>query len=115
LHILIRKFPAARSQFSPSYNRRHTAKSFRFGISQRSASGSRFDHADSITNPAAHEMEIDIRLAARACSKFATLRFRVAEIAELALTQAQPPRGETCSTPWLTLSSDTLDRLKAGR
>jgi hypothetical protein len=47
-----------------------------------------FDHADSITNPAAHEMEIDIRLAAQVCSNLATLRFRVAEIAEAALTQA---------------------------
>ena len=33
-------------------------------------------------------MEIDVRLAARATSNFATLRFRVAEIADLALTQA---------------------------
>ena len=46
-----------------------------------------YDHGDSITNVAAHQMEIDIRLAARACSKFASLRFRVAEIAEMALTQ----------------------------
>jgi hypothetical protein len=33
-------------------------------------------------------MEVDCRLAARALSNFATLRFRVAEIAEAALTQA---------------------------
>lgn len=33
----------------------------------------------------AHEMELDIRLAARVCSNLVTLRFRVAEIAELAL------------------------------
>jgi hypothetical protein len=46
-----------------------------------------FDHADSITNVARHDMEVDVRLAARACSNFATLRFRVAEIAEEALTQ----------------------------
>jgi hypothetical protein len=39
-----------------------------------------FDHADSITNVAAHEMEVDIRSAA-------TLRFRVAEIAEATLMQ----------------------------
>jgi hypothetical protein len=32
-------------------------------------------------------MEQDIRLSARVCSNFATLRFRVAEIAEAALTQ----------------------------
>ena len=47
-----------------------------------------FDHADSITNIAAHQMELDIRLAARAISNFATLRFRIAEIADRALTQA---------------------------
>jgi hypothetical protein len=47
-----------------------------------------FDHADSITNVARHDMEIDCRLAARALSNMATLRFRVAEIAEMALTQA---------------------------
>jgi hypothetical protein len=46
-----------------------------------------FDHADSITNVAAHEMEVDIRSAARVCSNLATLRFRIAEIAEAALTQ----------------------------
>jgi hypothetical protein len=46
-----------------------------------------YDHGDSITNVAAHQMEIDIRLAARALSNFATLRFRIAEIAEQALTQ----------------------------
>jgi hypothetical protein len=32
-----------------------------------------FDHADSIENITAHEMEKDIRLAARVCSNFATL------------------------------------------
>jgi hypothetical protein len=37
---------------------------------------------------AAHEMEQDLRVAGRVCSRFATLRFRVAEIAEEALTQA---------------------------
>jgi hypothetical protein len=46
-----------------------------------------YDHADSITNVARHEMEVDIRLAARACSNLASLRFRVAEIAEAALAQ----------------------------
>jgi hypothetical protein len=46
-----------------------------------------FDHTDSITNVAAHQTEIDIRMAARAISNFATLRFRVAEIAEAALAQ----------------------------
>jgi hypothetical protein len=46
-----------------------------------------FDHADSITNVAAHEMELDFRLAARVCSDLATLRFRIMEIAEAPLTQ----------------------------
>jgi hypothetical protein len=46
-----------------------------------------FDHADSIINVAAREMEIDIRLAARTCDKLAGLRFRVAEIAALAPQQ----------------------------
>jgi hypothetical protein len=43
-----------------------------------------FDHADSITNVAAHEMARDIRLTAKACDKLAGLRFRVAEIAAVA-------------------------------
>jgi hypothetical protein len=60
-----------------------------FNIETLNALGARlYDHADSITNVAAHEMEIDIRLAARVCSNLATLRFRVAEIAEAALTHA---------------------------
>ncbi len=46
-----------------------------------------FDHADSITNPARHDMEVDCRLAARGLSNFATLRFCIGEIAEAALTQ----------------------------
>jgi hypothetical protein len=33
-------------------------------------------------------MELDIRLAARACSNFAILRFRIAEIGKIALTHA---------------------------
>jgi hypothetical protein len=48
------------------------------------------DHADSITNVAAHEMELDLRIAARALALFATLQFRVSEIAEMALSQAGP-------------------------
>jgi hypothetical protein len=59
-----------------------------FNVETLNALGARlYDHADSITNVAAHEMEIDIRLAARVCSSFASLRFRVMEIAEAALTQ----------------------------
>jgi hypothetical protein len=58
-----------------------------FTIEALSALAARlFDHAESITNPARHDMEVDCRLAARALSNFATLRFRVGEIAE-ALTQ----------------------------
>jgi hypothetical protein len=48
------------------------------------------DHADSIVNVAAHEMEMDVRQAARAFALFATLKFRIAEIAEVALSQAGP-------------------------
>jgi hypothetical protein len=61
----------------------------RFDIETLNALGARpFDHADSIVNVAAHEMEMDIRQAARALALFATLKFRIAEIAEMALTQA---------------------------
>ena len=52
-----------------------------------------YDHGDSITNVARHDMEVDIRLAARVCSNMATLRFRVAEIAEHPLTHASIRRG----------------------
>jgi hypothetical protein len=62
-----------------------------FNIEALNALGARlYDHADSITNVAAHEMEVDIRLAASVCSNVATLRFRVAEIAEAELTQPGP-------------------------
>jgi hypothetical protein len=38
-----------------------------FNMETLNALGARlFDHADSITNPARHEMEVDCRLAARA-------------------------------------------------
>lgn len=40
-----------------------------------------FDHADAITNAARRDVAADLRLAARACDKFAGLRFEVAEIA----------------------------------
>jgi hypothetical protein len=46
-----------------------------------------FDHADSITNVVRHDMEVDCRLAARVCGNMATLRFRIMEIAEAALTR----------------------------
>jgi hypothetical protein len=60
-----------------------------FNVETLNALGARlFDHRDSVTNVAAREMEVDIRLAARVCSNFATLRLRIMEIAELALTQA---------------------------
>jgi hypothetical protein len=44
-----------------------------------------YDHADSITNVARHDMEVDVRTAARAVNNLASLRFQVAEIAEMAL------------------------------
>jgi hypothetical protein len=47
----------------------------------------RFDHAESIENIAAHEMQRDIRLAARVCDRLAALRFEVAEIAESCMKQ----------------------------
>jgi hypothetical protein len=60
-----------------------------FNIETLNALGARlFDHADSITNAARHDMEVDCRLAARVCGNMASLRFRIMEIAEHALTQA---------------------------
>jgi hypothetical protein len=48
-----------------------------FTIETLNALGARlFDRADSITNVARHEMEVDVRFAARVCSNLATLRFR---------------------------------------
>ena len=48
-----------------------------FTIETLNALGARlFDHADSITNCAAHEMEVDIRLAARVCSSKTTCSAR---------------------------------------
>ena len=59
-----------------------------FDVEALNALGARlFDHADSITNPARHDMEVDCRLAAPVCGNMASLRFRVGEIAEQALTQ----------------------------
>jgi hypothetical protein len=55
------------------------------------------DHADGITNVAVHQMEIDIRQAARVLALFATLKFRFAEITEMALSQA--PAGNRPRTP----------------
>jgi hypothetical protein len=40
-----------------------------------------FDHADSITNPAARNIEVDMRLAARSITDFATLRFGITQAA----------------------------------
>ena len=63
------------------------------------------DHADSITNVAAHQMEQDIRLAARVCDKLAGLRFRVSEIAAEAVKQADPAAS--------AIARDLRDALKA--
>jgi hypothetical protein len=47
------------------------------------------DHAEDISAEISFELLTrDMRLAATLCSKLATLRFRIAEIAEMALTQA---------------------------
>jgi prepilin-type processing-associated H-X9-DG protein len=53
------------------------------GIKQHSQPDALFaaDRPPRLTNVAAHEMEIDIRLGARTCERLAGLRFRVAEIA----------------------------------
>jgi hypothetical protein len=62
-----------------------------FTIDTLNALGARlFDHADSITNPARHDIERDRRLAARVCGNMGSLRFRVGEIAEAAPTQPGP-------------------------
>jgi hypothetical protein len=54
-----------------------------FTIETLNALGARLlDHADSITNVARHDMEVDVRLAARVCSNMASLRFRIGEIAD---------------------------------
>jgi hypothetical protein len=59
-----------------------------FNIENLAALAARlFDHADSITNPARYDIEVDCRLAARVCGNMASLRFRIGEIAEAALTQ----------------------------
>jgi hypothetical protein len=58
-----------------------------------------FDHPDSITNVAAHQMEIDLRLTGQVCDKLAGLRFQVSEIAETVMTQAPAATDATCSIP----------------
>jgi hypothetical protein len=45
------------------------------------------DHADAITNAARKDVAADLRLAARIADKLASLQFRIAEIAEMALKQ----------------------------
>jgi hypothetical protein len=56
-----------------------------FDIPTLNAIGARlFGHANAITNAAA-----DLRLAARIADKLASLRFRIAEIAELALARPE--------------------------
>lgn len=44
-------------------------------------SADRCDHADGITNAAAHKMEQDIRTAARVIDEHASWRFNISEIA----------------------------------
>jgi hypothetical protein len=45
------------------------------------------ERADLITQITLQDLALDIRLAAQACDKLASLRFRIAEIAEMALNQ----------------------------
>lgn len=53
-----------------------------FTIETLNALGARlFDHADSITNVAAHQMEQDLRAAARVCDWAAHVRFMLADLA----------------------------------
>jgi len=53
-----------------------------FNVSTLNALSARLiDHAESITNTAAHQMEIDIRLASTVCDRLVELRCEVAEIA----------------------------------
>jgi hypothetical protein len=57
------------------------------------------DHADSIDSIRDRDKEQDIRLASRVCNALCGLRFRVAEIAEMALEQDGAATGVTCSKP----------------
>jgi hypothetical protein len=71
----------------------------KFDYAALTAIGGRFSRrADDIVMIGAREMADDFRLAARMASKFAGLRFRVGEIADMALDQAPPPR-EISVTP----------------
>jgi hypothetical protein len=45
------------------------------------------ERAEQINQITLQDLSRDIRLAAQACDKLASLRFRIAEIAEMALTQ----------------------------
>jgi hypothetical protein len=46
-----------------------------------------FEHSDNIKSVPWQDIALNLRLAARLAEKFASLRFRVAEIAEMALRQ----------------------------
>ena len=60
-----------------------------FNIETLNALGARLrDHAEEVADVVNFEpATTDLRLAAAACSRFASLKFRIAEIAEMALTQ----------------------------
>jgi len=47
------------------------------------------EHADAITNAARRDVVVDLRLAARISDKLASLRFRVAEIADKAIAHPE--------------------------
>jgi hypothetical protein len=70
-----------------------------FTIETLSALSARLFERRCITNPARHDMEVDCRLAARALSNFATLRFRIGEMAERPLRSRARLSAVTCSTP----------------
>jgi hypothetical protein len=62
-----------------------TDKPIKFDTESLNALGARLvDHADGIEFITLHNLEQDIRLAARVCDKLASLRFRVAEISTCA-------------------------------
>jgi hypothetical protein len=57
-----------------------------FGYAELTAAAGRFaDHAETVMNPARQDIAQDLRMAARMAHKFASLRFRVANIAQKAI------------------------------
>jgi hypothetical protein len=72
-----------------------------FGYAELTALAGRFaQHAAAITNPARQDVAKDLLLAARMAHKFASLRFRVANIAQKAI---EPPDNSGTATLALEL------------